>query len=597
MAKRLIQLAKELKLGVSTLVDLLDSLGYNNMSYSPKDIVPNHIAEMITGICSNGDLLSLIKPSTPSVNPRVQDDKYHLKILGRIDIDTPSCKYTNDYRPNTDCYFSKWDTPNYNNECTDFRVEELFILVSDKICSIKISDINDYKLKHPLYSVLIGPNGVGKSSILRDIVNFFIGLNTQITDNNGQQSSYKGLLKGLRYHIDGQECFVVKTDKSYVATINGKICKLEHIKIPSIVACHFGAFDKFPNQTIDGTIKTKAGDAFYKYVGAHINGNMISSSAIAFRLLFALTEQMSISLQKNICSILDFIKYDHTISLQYTLILKSRKNGSAHETIKQGIEKDREYLKWSIKEKQELTSQLYGFYKDKTNLDQSQCIYKIDFDNGHASESDKGILKYIYKLKQYGLLSSVRVWFYKQGEIISSDEMSSGEFAMLATILSIVAAANDHHTLVLIDEPELSQHPNWQMSLIENLDKALANQACQLLIATHSHMLVSDLPQGRSNVIQLDKKSDEILSANMIECSTYGWSAEEVLLKVFKTATDRNRYFGERIAKLLEKMGDNSIVPKEVTRELYELQEVSKHLSDIDPMKSVLNTIINAYSR
>ena len=175
--------------------------------------------------------------------------------------------------------------------------------------------------------------------------------------------------------------------------------------------------------------------------------------------------------------------------------------------------------------------------------------------------------------------------------------MSSGEFAMLATILSIAAAANNHHTLVLIDEPELSQHPNWQMRLIENLDKALANQACQLLIATHSHMLVSDLPQGRSNVIQLDKMSDGKLMAKMIGCSTYGWSAEEVLLKVFKTATDRNRYFGERIAKLLEKMGDNSIVPEEVMMELQELKEISKHLSEIDPMKSVLNTIINTYNR
>lgn len=390
---------------------------------------------------------------------------------------------------------------------------------------------------------------------------------------------------------------MVKTDRSFVATINNKICKLEHIKIPSIVACHFGAFDKFPNQTIDGSIKTKYDVPLYKYVGAHINGSMISSSAIAFRLLFALTQHVSINLQKNICSILDFIKYDHTISLQYSLVFKSRKNGSAYESIKQGVEKDRECLKYSIKEKQEFASQLYDFYKDKANLDQSQCVYKIDFENEGGRESERCVLKYLYKLKQYNLLGSVRVWFYKQGQIISSDEMSSGEFAMLATILSIAAAANNHHTLVLIDEPELSQHPNWQMSLIENLDKALANQACQLLIATHSHMLVSDLPQGRSNVIQLDKMSDGKLMAKMIGCSTYGWSAEEVLLKVFKTATDRNRYFGERIAKLLEKMGDNSIVPEEVMMELQELKEISKHLSDIDPMKSVLNTIFNTYSR
>ena len=175
--------------------------------------------------------------------------------------------------------------------------------------------------------------------------------------------------------------------------------------------------------------------------------------------------------------------------------------------------------------------------------------------------------------------------------------MSSGEFAMLSTVLSISAAADNPHTLVLLDEPELSLHPNWQMTLIDNLDMALAKQACHLLIATHSHMLVSDLPMKRSNVIHLEKGEDDNLIATTIGESTYGWSAEEVLLKVFRTATDRNRYFGERIGKLLEKMGNNAIKPDEVTDELKDLQEISMHLSDIDPMKMILNTIVETYKK
>lgn len=34
-----------------------------------------------------------------------------------------------------------------------------------------------------------------------------------------------------------------------------------------------------------------------------------------------------------------------------------------------------------------------------------------------------------------------------------------------------------------------------------------------------------------------------------------------------------------------------------VVDELDELQEISLHLSDVDPMKMVLNTIIDAYKR
>ena len=245
-------------------------------------------------------------------------------------------------------------------------------------------------------------------------------------------------------------------------------------------------------------------------------------------------------------------------------------------------------------EKNRKISHLYDFYKKKTSSTKTQHCYEIDMDTN--SENSDIELQTIYKLKQYELVNSTNVVFHKQGSEITSDEMSSGEFAMLSTVLSISAAANDPHTLVLLDEPELSQHPNWQMTLIDNLDRALKNQVCHLLIATHSHMLVSDLPMNRSSVTQLEKDKDGNLNATSISECTYGWSAEEVLLKVFKTATDRNRYFGERISKLLEQMGNNTIKPKEVADELDELQEISVHLSDVDPMKAILKTIVEAYN-
>lgn len=43
-------------------------------------------------------------------------------------------------------------------------------------------------------------------------------------------------------------------------------------------------------------------------------------------------------------------------------------------------------------------------------------------------------------------------------------------------------------------------------------------------------------------------------------------------------------------------MGNNTISPKDVADELKDLKEISLHLSDVDPMKMVLNTIIEAYS-
>ena len=65
--------------------------------------------------------------------------------------------------------------------------------------------------------------------------------------------------------------------------------------------------------------------------------------------------------RQNICSILDYIGYDHRISLSYSLVMKSKKCGDAREIISQRVEKVREYRNFSKQEKNEIIIQLYKF--------------------------------------------------------------------------------------------------------------------------------------------------------------------------------------------------------------------------------------------
>lgn len=576
MATRLNTLSRELNIGIGTLLEMLNSMGYKQNDLTNNSKIPDDIAILMKGLYSEG--ISLFK---------FIDIISTLKTIGYIDLDA-----YNDPK----CTRSLTTPPLKYSEKQDFWINELAILSpSQNVNYINVGSFDDPEA-FPLYSILIGTNGAGKSSLMKELVDFFIDLHAYVNKSESRlSSSNKGRLKGVRYHIDGVECEVIKLGKNYFAKIDGYIRLLEDLRLPTIVACHFGAFEKFPTQKINGSTQTKYDVPYYKYVGAHVNGNLISSSAIAFRLLFALNEQMDNRQRQNICSILDFIGYDHRISLSYSLVMKSKKSGDAREVISQRVEKDREYRNFSKQEKNEKIIQLYKFYNQKSSSNKIRYDYHIDFDSDNPSKESFDELQYIYKLKQYDLVNSANVIFHKQECNITSEDMSSGEFAILSTVLSISAAADNPHTLVLLDEPELSLHPNWQMTLIDNLDRALANQVCHMIIATHSHMLVSDLPVKRSFVTQLEKDEKGNLNATAISECTYGWSAEEVLLKVFKTATDRNRYFGERIGRLLEKMGNNSIQPKEVTDELKELQEISKHLSDIDPMKTILNTIVETY--
>lgn len=59
--------------------------------------------------------------------------------------------------------------------------------------------------------------------------------------------------------------------------------------------------------------------------------------------------------------------------------------------------------------------------------------------------------------------------------------LSSGEKQLLRLLLEVLAAGEN---TVLIDEPELSLHVDWQQVLVKSMQ--LINPSCQLILATHS---------------------------------------------------------------------------------------------------------------
>ena len=603
MAIRVNRLLSELNIGLATLESMLNALGRKQDGLTINTVISIDIFVLVKAFgFRDNDLRSMVEIA-------VENDVYGSKkevastptIYGRMDWNTLNAikrKKENRGQLTDIPYKTLTDIPTlvYSQE-KDFWISELVVLSQDNRANSVVVGSFEEAAGQPLYSVLIGANGVGKSTMMKEIVDFFIDLHACVNEKDQKVSSAnKGRLKGIRYHIDGVECEVIRMEKTYFARIDGYFRNLKELRLPTIVACHFGAFDKLPTQRVNGSQQNKYDVPCYKYVGAHVNGNMISSSAIAFRLLFALSEKMNDRQRQNICSVLDFIGYDHKITLSYTFALKKRGDKAPNDMIDERVVNDKEYKNLSTHEKNEISKQLLKYYNVMTLSGHAQHKYEIDFDEKTASDGEENDLQKIYKLKQCDLVTSANVIFHKDGCDITSEEMSSGEFAILTTVLSISAAADDEkHALVLLDEPELSLHPNWQMTLIDNLDRALNKRTCHLLMATHSHMVVSDLPMKRSFVSQIEKDKEGNLNSTAIAECTYGWSAEEVLFKVFKTATDRNRYFGERIGKLLEGMGNNTIKPEDVADELKELQEISMHLSDIDPMKTVLKTIVVAY--
>lgn len=75
----------------------------------------------------------------------------------------------------------------------------------------------------------------------------------------------------------------------------------------------------------------------------------------------------------------------------------------------------------------------------------------------------------------------------ENGKRLSMYELSSGEKQVLYILLKVLLQERKRY-IVLMDEPEISLHIDWQEVLINKI--LLLNPNCQLLIATHAPSLI-----------------------------------------------------------------------------------------------------------
>ena len=69
--------------------------------------------------------------------------------------------------------------------------------------------------------------------------------------------------------------------------------------------------------------------------------------------------------------------------------------------------------------------------------------------------------------------------------------MSSGDQHLIVLIGKLIFEA-DANTLVLLDEPEISFHPEWQEKFLSILEVVRRINNFSALIATHSSILIGD---------------------------------------------------------------------------------------------------------
>ncbi|WP_375514571.1 AAA family ATPase [uncultured Nostoc sp.] len=129
--------------------------------------------------------------------------------------------------------------------------------------------------------------------------------------------------------------------------------------------------------------------------------------------------------------------------------------------------------------------------------------------------------------------SPLRMTVRKQGEELTVNQLSDGEKCLLAMVGDLarrLAIANPGLTeplegegVVLIDEIELHLHPKWQREIIPALTRTFPN--CQFIVTTHSPQVISQVkPEG----IYILEKTDEGVVVKKPE-SSFGRDSNRIL--------------------------------------------------------------------
>lgn len=116
--------------------------------------------------------------------------------------------------------------------------------------------------------------------------------------------------------------------------------------------------------------------------------------------------------------------------------------------------------------------------------------------------------------------------FLKDGVAL---ELSSGQRLFTYVVLNILGAVK-RNSLILVDEPELFLHPSLEVQLIEMLKQILHNFNSRAVLATHSLATVREIPADCVHVLE---RSEEGLIIKNPPFQTFGGDVQRISSYVF----------------------------------------------------------------
>lgn len=485
-----------------------------------------------------------------------------------------------------------------------FRLDSLIIKNNrETICEYHfMSERLNSEAEEPFVTLVVGENGAGKSYALGVISDIFYSF-----QNNSVTKPMPYEYYSLKYWLDGRKIEIAIVNDIIIAHCDDVLVESGNTAIlpQKVLAIAFMLNDKYP---FKGSISRKKG--VYEYLGMRQSSNATWVNHVSGKASENIVDLAADGKLWSFMSELStYLNIDPKVSIACELAddkysfdeIKQMPPEKIAEHLKQAATKvklSRDYRSEQIKElSDESYDGLAQYLQNLVALDpfiqkSSEKVFGMVIDTETSPDELRRIQNDYVKLqylKNLRYIKNVTLSIYKDGLPYSFDDTSSGEKHILYTILNI-ANHIQHDSLVLIDEPEISLHPNWQMLYIGFIKKIFKEYAsCHFVIASHSPYLVSDLSPESSALVVLRKEGSR-RKAETIEYSTYAWSTENILYNVFHARTTRNLYFELDLRELLGIIDKKDLSQIGRAKELY--CKLAAYVFDSkDPLNLILKEI------
>jgi predicted ATPase len=422
---------------------------------------------------------------------------------------------------------------------------------------IPLSNYNDKHSNDNYYTVIIGSNASGKSRLLVNI------LNTLREVSNPRLKSKSNLSKLVIDYNNEKLNIKLNSTHEYHDVINDI----------NLVSISNSLFDKFPHE-----VKS---DTNYSYIGSRMLGLSTHKRAIVNDLMDVFSDNLEDEVFiKKALQLFEFLKIPPVICISLRisslsnrhkyeeLIYRSQTPSSLRDFLiemsQRGFYRQQSKKIFDLVQDDLFIEGLFNFLNTDFLKIKNENVHKyrvldyvIDLSDENKNESFIKEYKFFSLLRRLNFLTYDRIELNKNGLSYDIIESSTGEIGLLTTFLRAIPQVKSN-SVIFIDEPEISLHPSWQMRYIDLLKKFLAGyKGCHVLIATHSHFLLSDLHEDWSSVLVL-RNQDGKINASLKESTPYGWTPEAILYDVFGVSTVRNHYFEQDLRKLLSLISNRS---------------------------------------